>query len=330
MRKTLITIFVLHLSYISLYSQVDTATFRDPINYSTAKSYYLKQYSLHPNACYFPYQSACYLALQGKVDSAFYLLQQAISKGVSAADVITDTDFNVLHENKNWATILDSLKQQFLRTNKGISHPEIAVELWLLGIEDQRYRTLSKNCKLKERPKETPEMWEKRIDFVKNITKTNGWPTITMVGEKAAESAFLIIQHANLNDIKKVLPLLIESANKGEAKWHHAAMMIDRYLSMTEGVQIYGTQFQSKGKKNKATSNIDWSAMSYCPIVDEENLDARRKSIGMKSFEEYCKSFKVEYKKPSERNDYKHIPIKHSWIKKGYIFRNDKQETVKF
>lgn len=39
----------------------------------------------------------------------------------------------------------------------------------------------------------------------------------------------------------------------------------------------------------------------------------------MKSFEEYCKGFKVEYKKPRERGDYKNIPIKNSWIKKGYI-----------
>lgn len=313
-----LTTLLIILSNIT-FAQNDTLKFRDPVNYSNAIEYYKSSQSKINSALHNTYQLACYYSLSSQNDSAFVYLNKAIEKGSRAEDVITDTDFNPLHTDNRWQTVIENLKSRYLVNYKSIANPTLSVELWLLGIDDQRYRTLIRNYKLKERFMETPDMWEKRIDYIKKVIKSNGWPTITMVGEKAAESTFLIMQHANLDDIKKVLPLLIDAANKGEARCSHAAMMIDRYLSMTEVVQIYGTQFHSKGNKNKATGKVEFGVMTYFPIADEENLDIRRKSTGMKSFEEYCKGFKVEYKKPSERGDYKNIPIKNSWIKKGYI-----------
>lgn len=317
--KTSKLILFLSLFSVCAYSQTDTTSFRENKNYRFAIEYYKCKNKENSNKYFFTYQLACYYSLLSLNDSAFYYLNNAIDKGASAEDIITDTDFNSLHSDKKWDVVINTLKAKYLNNYKNITNPELSVELWLLGIEDQRYRTLYKNYKLKEKKMETPDMWEKRINYIKEIVKKEGWPTISAVGEKAAESAFLIMQHANLDDIKKILPLLIDAANKGEAKWSNAAMMIDRYLSMTEGVQIYGTQFHSNGKKNKVTGLVEWSNMIYFPIVDEENLDIRRKSTGMKSFEDYCKGFKMEYKKPSERGDYKNIPIKNSWIKKGYI-----------
>lgn len=320
MKKTLILSTLIIFVGSVVFAQVDTTKFREPANYPVAIQYYKTCLNNNGLSLHLNYQLACYNTLAANYDSAFIYLNKSIELGASAEDIITDTDFNSLHSDKRWDSALNTLKAKYLSGYKNIANPELSVDLWLLGIEDQRYRTLYKNYKLKEKVMETPEMWEKRINYVKDVVKKDGWPTISAVGEKAAESAFLIMQHTNLNDIKKVLPLIIAAANNGEAKWSKAAMMIDRYLSMTEGVQIYGTQFQSKGKKNKTTGKMEWSEMSYFPIADEEKLDSRRIAIGLTSFDLYSKGFKVEYKKPNERNDYKHIPIKKSWIKKGYIF----------
>lgn len=314
--STLFTLFII----VNAMGQVDTTKFREPANYPLAIQYYKTCLQNNYLSLHFNYQLACFNSLAANYDSAFIYLNKSIELGARAEDIITDTDFNSLHPDKRWDAILNTLKAKYLNNCKKITNPELSVNIWLLGIEDQRYRTLFKNYKLKEKTIETSDIWGKRINYIKEIVKKDGWPTISAVGEKAAESAFLVMQHANLNDIEEVLPLIIANANKGEAKWGNAAMMIDRYLSMTKGVQIYGTQFQSKGKKNNATGKIDWSEMSYFPIVDEENLDSRRISIGLSTFDQYCKGFKVEYQKPNQRKDYKHMPIKKSWIKKGYLY----------
>jgi len=320
MKKVFIsTLFTLFIAWSAL-GQVDTTKFRDPANYHLAIDYYKTSWCKNSLSLHLNYQLACYNSLLQNNDSAFHYLNKSIELGARPEDIITDTDFNSLHSDKRWDAIINFLKSKYLSSYKKITNPELSVDLWLLGIEDQRYRTLLKNYKLNERVMETPDMWEKRINYIKRIVKESGWPTISAVGEKSAESVFLIIQHANLDDIKEILPLIIETTNRGEVKWSNAAMMIDRYLSMTEGVQIYGTQFCNNGKMNKETGKIEWGKLSFYPIADEENINLRRKSIGLKPFEEYCKEFNIVYEKPNERNEYKNIPIKKNWIKKGFIF----------
>ncbi|HCY01407.1 MAG TPA: hypothetical protein DG754_14820 [Bacteroidales bacterium] len=308
-----------------LFGQVDTVQFRNPQNYPMAVSHYSSLYALHPTSAYYPYQMACYLALQGLADRASVILNRAIDNGAMAEDIYTDTDFEALHHLAKWCEVDSRLKQQFLDKNSGITHPDLAVELWLMGIEDQRYRTLRRNYK-KYEPIALDD-WKGRVARIEAIVTQYGWPKISMVGETGAKAAFLIIQHSDR--IKKYLPHIINAANEGEAKKEHAAMMIDRSLCfrkrgpfLLKPMQIYGTQFYSESKFNKNTGNVDNSPMKYYPICNPANLDLRRAYIGRDNFEEDCKRFGVHYPGINDLN--KNIRIKKRWIRKGYLLGFEK------
>lgn len=304
----------------TLKAQTDTTAFRKPENYQVAVDYYKNLFNQNSELAYYPYQIACYLALQGKADSALTMINVSIDKGLPAGNILTDTDFETLHSTAGWRAITDRLKQQFLYKNKGITHPDLAVELWLMGIEDQRYRSLRKGHKKTEPI--TIDNWKQRVTRIEAIIDQYGWPKISMVGEAGSETAFLVIQHSDR--IKHYLPYLIKAAIDGEAKKVHAAMMIDRHLCLRtwgpfrfKSVQIFGTQFTRRGKIDKKTGERVWSSWSYDPIADAANLDARRAFIGKSNFETECKHFGVEY--PGANNINKHIKIKKRWIRKGYL-----------
>ena len=75
--------------------------------------------------------------------------------------------------------------------------------------------------------------------------ESNGWPSPSIVGEKAATAAFLVLQHADLQVQQKLLPLLRASAANNEFKPHRLAMLEDRIAVRTGKAQLYGTQLDS-------------------------------------------------------------------------------------
>ncbi len=241
--------------------------------------------------------------------------------GARSEDVITDTDFNSLHSNPKWDVLMAKLKERYLSENPSITHPEQGVKLWLLGIEDQRFRMLSKNFKLPRGQQGMMVDGGRLLKEVEAIVTLYGWPTVAMVGEKGSESAFLIVQHANPSDIKRYLPMVVAAAQRGEIKRKWAAMMVDRHLLNTDGVQLYGTQFSRNGKRNKVTGIVEWTPLAPEPVVDEENLAARRKTVGLEPIEERARDFQVTYIPPLRREGYRPIKMKGKYVKRGYLFQ---------
>jgi hypothetical protein len=117
------------------------------------------------------------------------------------------------------------------------------------------------------------EIHERNAARLMVILENHGWPGRSLVGEKAAEAAWLILQHAIGNPTlqRLGLSLLKEAATKGEIPLIQVAMLEDR-IRVNEGKrQRYGTQF-------------DWDKngqMSPLPIEDEGNVDMRRREIGL-------------------------------------------------
>lgn len=322
MVKSYISFIVLMLAVQHMsFSQVDTIKFRLPENYNTAANYYLKQFSVDSTSGYYAYQTACYLSLRGVPDSAFIFINRSVENGVKSEDIITDTDLRSLHTDVRWNALMDRLKERYLKANPGIALPEQGVSLWLLGIEDQRFRTLAKNFKLPSGPQGMMVDGGRLLKEVEAIVKLYGWPTIAMVGEKASEAAFLIVQHANPSDIKRYLPMVVAAAQRGEIKRKWAAMMVDRHLLNTDGVQLYGTQFSRNGKRNKVTGIVEWTPLAPEPVVDEENLAARRKTVGLEPIEERARDFQVTYIPPLRREGYRPIKMKGKYVKRGYLFQ---------
>ena len=117
------------------------------------------------------------------------------------------------------------------------------------------------------------EIDKKNMARLEEIIKQYGWPGRSLVGEEAANTGFLILQHADLTVQKKYFPLVKEGARKGEVRPGDAAMLEDRML-MNEGKkQIYGSAVQSGPETG--------GKLVLHPIEDEEHVDERRAAVGL-------------------------------------------------
>lgn len=309
-------LFLLPLT-ISSQETIDTSIFRNTANYTIAVEYYLKKIETDHAGFNNFYQVACYFSLLKNYDMAFSYLKEAIKRGAKGEDVITDTDFDILKQDlKRWNGIDSLLKIQYLERNPGISKLDLGYELWLMWIEDQRYRTLKKNYKLERKPVSDLEKHSQHLSRLKEIIQYSGWPKYSEVGIEGGDAVFFIFQHDHAQNMKSVLPAFIAVAKAGEADLTKAAMMIDRYLAYSEHLQIYGTQAFRKIKQGQ---NRDDIPLELYPIADEANLMERRNAIGMIDFLENCKKLGVKYIPIEMRSDYKAITIKKKWIKAGFL-----------
>ena len=123
---------------------------------------------------------------------------------------------------------------------------------------------------------------------IEQIIAHYGHPTIKMVGKEAVQAPFFVIQHANLSKMEKYLPLFKNAAQNGDLPWSIVVMMIDRVLIQKGEKQLYGTQVRSVANMNH---------FEFLPIVDEKNIDNRRREVGLGLIEDYAKQFGIKYKK---------------------------------
>lgn len=123
--------------------------------------------------------------------------------------------------------------------------------------------------------------------WLDEMIEQHGWPTRSLVGEEAAQAAFLIVQHSPALEFqKKCLQLLEQAVQENEADPISLAYLTDR-IRISEGKpQRYGTQGQT---------SPDGSITPF-PIEDEEQVDERRKAIGLEPVVEYFKSMNQRYK----------------------------------
>ncbi|HWH95358.1 MAG TPA: DUF6624 domain-containing protein [Baekduia sp.] len=123
-------------------------------------------------------------------------------------------------------------------------------------------------------------------DRLRDIVREHGWPGRSLVGEQAAQAAWLLAQHADrqFDFQREVLPLLQRAAAVGEAKPAHVAYLTDR-IRMAEGrCQRHGTQI---GDIRDGTP-VPW------PIEDAENVDERRREVGLEPLSDYLSGFAGE------------------------------------
>lgn len=128
---------------------------------------------------------------------------------------------------------------------------------------------------------------------LEEIIKEYGWPGKDLVGEEASGFAWLILQHAKLEQQKPYLPIIKNAVSEGQAKAYNLAMLEDRILAGEGQKQIYGTQIVN-GPDGK---------MVVHPIEDPVNLDERRKSVGLMPMEEYLKQSEINLGQSIDRGN---------------------------
>lgn len=119
------------------------------------------------------------------------------------------------------------------------------------------------------------------------IVQKYGWPGINQVGEKASSAAFLILQHAGLEEQRRYFPILKAAVTQRNARADQAAMLEDRILMREGKNQVYGTQLRSG-------PDTDGKLVLH-PIEGERNVNVRRAAVGLQPLAEYLKQFGIDY-----------------------------------
>ena len=143
---------------------------------------------------------------------------------------------------------------------------------------------------------------DKNRAWLKGVVEKHGWPGKSLVGEDGAHAAWLLVQHADadLPFQKKCLGLLEAAVKRGEATGTDLAYLTDRVLAAEGKKQRYGTQLVQKGGK-----------LVPKPVEDPEQLDARRKELGLMPMAEYELRPAIPVRKPDvEAEIVKVVPAK--------------------
>lgn len=118
------------------------------------------------------------------------------------------------------------------------------------------------------------------------IVEAWGWPGTSLVGEKGAEAAWIILQHAIAHPElqRNCLPLLKAAAAAGEIPTYQVAFLEDRICCYEERPQRYGTQ-------------LDWDEngeLSPLPLRDADRVDSYRESVGLGPLSERIRQARID------------------------------------
>ncbi len=118
-----------------------------------------------------------------------------------------------------------------------------------------------------------------------------GWPGPDLVGAEASRAAQTILQHAELDQLRRLVPFLKDAVSKGQADATQLAMAEDQ-IRVEEGrSQIYGTE---------VTQGPDGIPRLY-PLEDPESVDARRAEVGLAPLREYLDQLEQIIGRPIQR-----------------------------
>jgi uncharacterized protein (UPF0335 family) len=202
-----------------------------------------------------------------------------------------------------------SSKKNYDKTSNVLNQAKldsIANVLDIVYVDDQHLRQQYQEIKNEfgYESKEVKAFWVEQNNLdsinlkkVTSIIDQYGWLGIDEVGTEANSALFLVIQHSELDTQIRYLPILKEAVDNGKASKIDYAMLNDRILVRKGEKQIYGTQLIWDHKMQE---------YYVASVVDPENLNERRASIGLDPIEEHIAPLGLEwdlakYKKRIER-----------------------------
>lgn len=252
----------------------------------------LKQHSKIPNHLY---NGACSAALAGKKDHAFQWLDLSVEHGWSDIEHLkSDSDLNSLHGDNRWKSLINKLQENVDKMEASFDKP-LKKELEMIFDLDQNIRTqyieARKTLGFEHKTVDSLGREMNRIDSLNQIKivkilDTKGWVGRDLVGPKANQTLFLVIQHADLEVQKKYLPMMREAVEKKNANPSALALLEDR-IALREGrKQIYGSQ---------VGNHPDTKQPYVLPLMDPDTVDERRASVGLGSLSDYLKNWDLEW-----------------------------------
>jgi hypothetical protein len=138
-------------------------------------------------------------------------------------------------------------------------------------------------------PVKIRELHLNQANELERIVETYGWPKISQVGKEGADAAWLILQHSisRPDFMKRCFPVFESAVQENEARSRHLACLTDGIRYFSREPQVYGSYF-------------DWNEKGQlCPwvIEDPENVNERRKKMGLNTLEERIKEIERDVRK---------------------------------
>jgi tetratricopeptide (TPR) repeat protein len=226
------------------------------------------------------YNAACSAALVGNKAEALTWLERAADAGLSQAKHMqSDSDLASVREDPAFARIAERVAANEAKLSVA-QNPELRDELLRMVDEDQAVRHEAVQGRFQDKAVlERMNVIDRRNTArMKEIIAQVGWPTKTLVSERGARAAFLLVQHADLDPAfqKQCLALMEKAVADKEALGSDFAYLTDRVRVAESKPQLYGTQFYTVEGK-----------LVPRPIEDEAHVDARRAAVGLGTMEEY-------------------------------------------
>jgi outer membrane protein OmpA-like peptidoglycan-associated protein len=245
------------------------------------------------------YYLASQFAQKAELNLAFLYLERWLkSEKADPILLLFDPELSTLHEHPNWQVIQKKVKSYYM-SNKNSNY---AFQLDYLYCQDQWFRSLG--WRYKEGKGYIPRILDtivpinlgpvteksdsEVLSLLLPMIEREGWPLISEVGERPAESAVLILLHArDVAVMQKYLPILENACKNKEAKWIDFATMTDRIRLNTGQKQLYGTQYSPN------PSDIEFFELA--PLENPEKMNEYRAQLGLSPVK--VKSFRVVNKK---------------------------------
>ena len=167
-----------------------------------------------------------------------------------------------------------------------VEFPQVAAEIKKMIDADQEMRERWEDDDFSDE-----DLDSIHTDRMKEIVSEIGWPTIPKVGLAGAESAWLLVQHADHDVDFQIYCLdLMKSAPKDEVGTVNIAYLEDRVRVNQGRGQLYGTQFTQENNQHIPRT-----------IEDADNVDARRAEIGMGPLQEQIDHMYQKYPFKTEK-----------------------------
>lgn len=269
----------------SLYSQK---------RYNEAAFVYTKAFQINHWKGFIPdlYGAAKAWAMTGNPDSAFRKLDRVISYArhedfKNYKDFTNEVAFQSLHHDERWTKLVQKADAKY-------NNP-LVLQLDTILQADQKYRLMVDSV-FKKYGSDSPtgrafiqkirEVDSVNLIKVKKIIDSHGWLGKEDVGQMGNITLFLVIQHADSATQAEYLPVMREAVKKGKAEAGQLALLEDRVALRQRNKQIYGSQIGTDEKTGKAY---------VLPLIDPDNVDKRRKEVGLPPLSEYVKRWGIEW-----------------------------------
>jgi hypothetical protein len=123
--------------------------------------------------------------------------------------------------------------------------------------------------------------------YLRRIVADVGWIDVARFGKAAASAAFLLVQHSgDLPLMLAALPEIAKDLRGGALDGQSYALLYDRTRLMSGVMQRYGSQISQNEAGELVVRRLE----------DPENVDARRKELGLMPLRQYLALFGREVK----------------------------------